>query len=351
MKRPYVLKSVLLASVSLMAVGLLTWYGLLAEPDPDPTMYTFTPRAPAAEKKIVTFIAVGDIMLARTVEQKMLQYDDWLYPFRETYHVTSNADLVFGNLEGPLIKGPLVNAYEMSFRADPQAIDGLLFGGFDVLSLANNHINNKGREGINNTIETLNRAGILHTGAGLNVAEAAKPATVEVNGTSFGFLAFTDGTFTSQSDQAADERAGALFLNEQTLTASILKLKDTVDVIIVSMHAGTEYQHEPEEYQVQLAHTAIDSGAELVIGHHPHVVQPIEEYNGGLILYSLGNFIFDQMWSQETTEGAIVSITFTNANIVEHKIIPIKIVDYCQPKILSNEDGEHIIDRMSNFTF
>ncbi|MFA5134970.1 MAG: CapA family protein [Patescibacteria group bacterium] len=347
----YALSCVLLAGASLAAMGLLTWYGFLAQPDRGPAPYALAPGAHASEKEPITLIAVGDIMLSRTVEKKMLQYGDWAYPFRETHILTESGDITFGNLECPLIEGSPVNPYEMSFRADPQSVEGLTLGGFDVVSLANNHVGNQGRPGIARTLEVLDAAGIAHAGAGLNAGEAALPAIVEASGYTVGYLAYTDGSFTSAGDRASEERAGVAFFDEDSLARDVAGLSAAVDIVVVSLHAGVEYEDTPREYQQDLARTAIDSGARVVIGHHPHVVQPIEEYGNGLILYSLGNFVFDQMWSDETTEGAVASVTLSEGGVLEYSITPVRIRDYAQPQVLSPEDGQHIIERMINFTF
>lgn len=280
----------------------------------------------------------------------MINKNDWLYPFRETYQTTTQGDIVFGNLESPLIEGPIVNTGTMVFRADPQAVAGLTFGGFNVLSLANNHFKNKGDAGISQTIATLDENSVAHAGAGMDSDQARAPAIIEVKGKKFGFLAYLDSSFTPASYEAATDRSGSPFLNEQTLIEDLDKLKGQADIMIVSMHAGTEYTLQPTQKQINFAHTAIDHGAKLVIGHHPHVVQPLEKYKDGYILYSLGNFIFDQMWSEETREGAIATVEFSGLDIVDVKLIPIKIYDYSQPRIISESEGADIIKRMTPHT-
>lgn len=347
-----------------LAVGASFWY-VNASTQSTPQQYTVintnknintsnsTPEcaACAAKKSPITLIAVGDIMLSRIVEQKMIKYNDWFYPFRQTYQTTTKGDVVFGNLETPLITGPIVNTGTMVFRADPKAVTGLTFGGFNVLSLANNHLKNYGTAGIEKTISTLDTAKIKHTGAGLSETEARQPAIIEIKGRKIGFLAYTQGGFTPASYEATATQSGSPFLNEQALINDLEKLKPQVDIMIVSMHAGVEYTLAPSAIQKSFAHTAIDHGANLVIGHHPHVVEPMEKYNNGYILYSLGNFVFDQMWSEETREGAIATITINQTDIADVQLTPIKIYDYSQPHILNDAEGQAIIKRMTDFTF
>lgn len=333
------------------AVFVLVWYFNFGVEITSPKLYAL--HVPVEEKSntTTTLIAVGDIMPGRTVEQKMLQYNDWTYPFKETYQVTTTGDIIFGNLESPLTEGPVVPAGSLVFRASPQTTTGLQFGGFNVVSLANNHMKNQGTKGIQETIAYLDQAGIKHAGAGLTDSEARQPTTIEINGIKFSFLAYTDSSFTPNSYEAAANRSGSPFMNEQQLIEDINSLKNNADVIIISMHAGTEYSSQPNQKQIDFAHTAIDNGAKLVIGHHPHVVQPMEEYKNGYIFYSLGNFVFDQMWSEATRESAIAVITFGKIDIENIELVPIKIFDYSQPRVLSDLEGQSIISRMTGFTF
>ncbi|MBU0964287.1 CapA family protein [Patescibacteria group bacterium] len=342
----------ILAIVSFLIFG---WSYIKAKEFSNPQLYTIktAPYIKITEPEI-KLVAVGDIMLGRTVEQKMIDYNDWAYPFRETYQATTTGDIVFGNLEAPLIKGLTVQAYGMVFRAAPQSGEGLDYGGFNVISLANNHINNQGAEGIASTIENLEQLNIAHTGAGQNLQAARQPAIIQTKNTRFGFLAYTDNTFTSQYDEATDQRAGALFMKHEILIEDIKYLQNSADVIIISMHAGNEYSPQPSQQQIDFAHTAIDNGAKLVIGHHPHVLQPIEYYGQGYIIYSLGNFIFDQMWSEPTRESAIAEIIFQNNEIKKINLLPIKSFDYCQPRVQSEGIGEKILNHipiLNDFTF
>lgn len=304
----------------------------------------------ATPDSTLSLIAVGDIMLSRNVEQKMIKQNDWRYPFRETYRVTTTGDIIFGNLESPLIEGPIVQTGEMVFRADPKSAAGLQFAGFTVLSLANNHLMNKGTAGLKKTIETLDRANIAHAGAGTDSRSANYPAILTVKGKKVGFLAYTDSAFTPAGYEATPSKAGCAFMDVQTMQQDITDLKKNVDIIVVSMHAGTEYATQPNEKQKAFARTAIDNGAALVIGHHPHVLEPYERYQEGYILYSLGNFVFDQMWSEPTREGAIANITFTDNAVSAINFVPIKIFYFSQPRLLSDSEGQPILDLLNSFT-
>jgi len=342
---------IILVTISAIAVMAIVYVFLIPHSYSSSKTYVLKKSAEIPVEKTTTLIAVGDIMLSRDVEQKMIRKNDWAYPFRETYQVTTTGDIVFGNLETPIIEGPTVPTNSMVFRADPESVAGLKFGGFNVLSLANNHMKNYGDEGIAKTIGYLDQADIAHTGAGLNTEEARQPAIIKVNGIKFGFLAYVDDSFTPNNYEATSDRPGSPFLNTATLLEDLENLNQKCDVIIVSMHAGTEYASTPNQKQIDFARTAIDYGAQLVLGHHPHVVQPIEQYKNGYIIYSLGNFVFDQMWSVPTRESFIASVIFKNNAIDSVELTPIKIFEFSQPRVLSDQQGQHIISSATNFTF
>ena len=262
-------------------------------------------------RSLTTLIAVGDIMLGRNVNVKMQKYQNFFYPFEKTAHLLSSTNITFGNLESPFHKNcPIVGSGTFKFCADYKAIEGLKFAGFDVLSLENNHIGNYGKEGIEETKKILLENEIL----GIDNNLAIK----QFNNLAFGFLAFN---FTFKEDPK-----WVLHLIEAA--------KEKVDILIVSLHWGNEYQKEPAKWQKDLAHQIIDSGAKLIIGHHPHVIQPVEKYKDGLIFYSLGNFVFDQMWSEETRKGLVAKINFEEKNIKDYQTYLVLISDYSQPDFL-----------------
>lgn len=297
-----------------------------------------------SEDNKIVLAAVGDIMLSRNVEQKMISKNDWKYPFLETAEVTSGADLTFGNLETTILEGSIVKTGSFSFRTDPKAVEGLQYAGFDVLSLANNHVMNFGRSGLESTIKNLDVAGIGHAGAGLGEEEIYSPVVKETKGVKFGFLAYS-----YSNERVADKKNGTYgvaSLDAEKMKSQVAELKKSADAVVVSMHAGTEYETVPGRAQKDFAHAAIDAGASLVIGHHPHVVQTAEKYKDGYILYSLGNFVFDQMWSEETRLGAIAEITFDGDKISKIDFVPVKIFDYAQPKLAEGPDKDKILERL-----
>ncbi|MBI5816843.1 MAG: CapA family protein [Candidatus Yonathbacteria bacterium] len=241
----------------------------------------------------VSLAAVGDIMLSRTVASKIKAHNNINYPFLKVADFLKEADITFGNLENPITAGATIAPYELTLRADPGVENALKNVGFDILSLVNNHTPNLGIQGLTDTFEYLSKAGIAYVGGGRSAVEANKPIYITRKGITFAFLAYNDTDVVPAYYEATDTRAGTAFMRSEKMIVAVKEAKQKANFVIVSMHAGNEYTDKPDDSQISFAHKAIDAGAELVIGHHPHVVQPIEKYNGKYILYSLGNFISD----------------------------------------------------------
>ena len=297
-----------------------------------------------ANKEEITLMLVGDIMLDRGVEYMVEKYDDgdFKFPFLKIADELKKADILFGNLEGPISdKGTKVGSI-YSFRNDPKAIEGLSYAGFDVISLANNHAFDYGREALEDTFLRLKTAGIDYVGAGFNEGEAyggSTPVIKEIEGTKIGFLAYTN--LGPETWKATERNSGIAWINEndfEKIKKDIENAKSQADILIVSLHAGEEYAAEPTQFQIEFSKAAIDAGADLVIGHHPHVVQKSEKYKDKWIFYSLGNFVFDQSFSQETMRGKILEILIKDGKINE--LIPkkIEINNYFQPEIATKEE-------------
>ena len=294
----------------------------------------------------IIIVAVGDIMLSRVVEQKMLEHKNFNYPFLKTADYLKSADLAFGNLETAIMAGRIIKTGEIVFRSDPKATEVLKDNNFQIVSLANNHTPNFGEKGLKDTFEYLNKADILYVGAGENLAQARTPKYTKINDIKIAWLARTEQLYAPDNYAAGAKSAGTAFWNKEEILSAVAEAKKQADVVFVSMHAGTEYADEPTEDQMAFARAAIKAGAEIVIGPHPHVVQMAEKYQGKYIFYSLGNFIFDQMWSKETREGLALKITLTKTGIKQIVATPILIEDFCQPRILNDGEGEGIVERL-----
>ncbi|MFH1749967.1 MAG: CapA family protein [bacterium] len=293
----------------------------------------------------ITLLAVGDIMLSRHVGTKIFESGNMSLPFIYTADILKQADITFGDLESPFFdQGPKVRE-GMVFKAEPPTINGLLDSGFDILSLANNHFGNKGRAGMEYTYNYLTQNNVQYVGAGRNYKEAHELKVIEKKGIKFGLLAYNN--IPPISYQADANTPGLAWMNISEMQKDVNKAKQNCDVLILSMHAGVEYTPNPNTNQIDFARSAIDSGVDIVIGHHPHVVQAYEQYNDGIIIYSLGNFVFDQMWSTETSQGMVLKVVFSGSKPSIFELIPVHIYNYNQPKIISGTpEADNILDRV-----
>ncbi len=288
------------------------------------------------QRNIRTLVATGDVIPARSVNYKMVTYGDFLYPWRRTTDfLRATGDIRLINLEAPLIDGCPVTTEGMTFCGDPRAVQGLQYAGISTACMANNHAGNYGFQGIDETRQHLRAAGIGWCGW-----DAVD--TKVVRGLRFAFLAYN--TVGQRFDYAQARR-------------DIQAARHSADVVIVSVHWGKEYVSVPEtapgiadDDPRQVGHWIIDSGADLVIGNHPHHVQGVELYHGHLITYAHGNFIFDQMWSLETRQGVVGVYTFYGTRLVAVRYKPVMIDDYSQPHWASPADGLPIIQSMRNST-
>jgi poly-gamma-glutamate capsule biosynthesis protein CapA/YwtB (metallophosphatase superfamily) len=290
----------------------------------------------AEEEKVFTIILVGDIMLNRGIEYMVEKYGggDFKFPFQKIAEELKKGDILFGNLEGPISdKGVKVGSI-YSFRADPKVIEGLTFAGFDIISLANNHAFDYGKEALEDNFLRLGKAKINYLGAGFTKEEAFSPIIKEVNETKVAFLAYTN--LGPETWRAGTNYPGIAWVKEsdfEKIREDIESAKATSDILIVSLHAGEEYQKEPTQFQIDFAKMAIEAGADLAVGHHPHIVQRSEQYKNGWIFYSLGNFVFDQNFSEETIRGQLLEVLIENKKIKEINPKEIKINNYFQPEI------------------
>ena len=289
----------------------------------------------------LSIILTGDIMLNRRVDLMMKAKNDYTFPFQKIAEELKKADIVFGNLESPISDKGKKTGSIYSFRADPNAIEGLTFAGFDVLSLANDHVFDYGKIALEDTFLRLKTAGINYVGAGFNEKEAFSPIIKEINGSAgspqakIGFLAYTD--LGSVFWTATKYSSGLALINLEyfeNILQDIKKAKLQVDVLIVSLHSGEEYIKEPGQPQIDFVKAVIDAGADIIVGHHSHIIQPNEKYKNGYIFYGLGNFVFDQNLSAETTQGQIVKVLIEDKKIKQVIPINIKINEFFQPEIV-----------------
>lgn len=264
----------------------------------------------------VTLGFAGDIMLDRSVRKSVIKNfaGDYSKLFEHTDFLKT-PDIVFANLEGPVSdKGRNVGSI-YSFRMDPAIVPVLKNSGIDVVSFANNHIGDWGGSAFNDSLKRLKEGGLLVCGAGINKAEASSPVIIEEDGVRIGFLCFSD--VGPNGMRATETTPGILIASDPDFETIIANGAKDVNALVVSFHWGDEYKPLHNARQELLAKKAIDAGADFIAGHHPHVAQDIGEHNGAPIVYSLGNFIFDQYFSPETMDGLFVTATFDGTGIVD----------------------------------
>lgn len=285
-----------------------------------------------------TLFFVGDVMLARNVETRMKAAGDWAYPFRQIARTLRTADMTFGNLECPVSDTGRNLHHLYSFRADPRAIEGLESAGFRVMSVANNHTDDWDRPALLDTLQRVRAAGILPVGAGADEDEAHRPALVDLGAVRIAFLAYVN--IEPHDAVAAPGRPGVAWLEPDRALADIRKARCLADVVVVSLHWGVEYAPRPRPEQIELAHRMIEAGADLVVGSHPHVVQPVELYRSRWIAYSLGNFVFDQE-GVAARHGLMLKVTLSRTGITEVTPVPITITPTFQATLVPVPEPRH----------
>ena len=307
---------------------------------------------------IIRILFAGDINLGRCIAKRTLtehaSTNNYNFPFQFVAEELRAADITVGSLDGSLSdeSPPMPCPDSMNLIGPTKMVEGLQFSGFDVMTIATNHIKDCGIEGfecdnksILDTINTLTAAGIQPVGAGSNLQESRLPVVVERSGIRFVFLGI------NQIDKrvwATENIPGTAPLSRayiDKIKAEITSAKQIADVVIVLPHWGVEYAAEPEDFQQNWAQEFINAGASLVIGNHPHVIQPMEFFSDKLIFYALGNFVFDQEQSFQR-QSIVVEVNFIGANIDSWQLRPVNINYYTfQPHWAEDIEAEDILAR------
>lgn len=299
---------------------------------------SFSYDKPEKDDGEVTLGFVGDIMMDRGVKTSV--YKNFGGDYRDMFEnakFLKQPDIMFANLEGPISdKGTNVGS-KFSFRFEPAVAAAVKDSGIDIVSFANNHVGDWSSDAFLDTLGRLGEANILFTGAGETYELAKKPTIIERDGIRVGYLGVSD--VGPDWLKAGATTPGILLASDPNLPKIIAEAKANVDVLIVSAHWGDEYKKHTAR-QESLAKKMIDAGANIVVGHHPHVAQDIAEYKDGLIIYSLGNFIFDQYFSPETMRGAFVEVTIGKDGVVSHEEHVVQLNDMYQPA-LADAEKEH----------
>jgi len=295
----------------------------------------FSTRNSLVSEKTYSIVFVGDVMLDRGVKNVINREGDARFPFLKTRDMLSGADLSFANLEGPISKRGKNSGSIYSFRFNPEiALPALQYAGLDVVSIANNHIFDYGAEALEDTEKNLSSVGIKSVGAGNNYLEANSKVISRLDdGTKIAWLAYTN--LYPRSLMAGKDYQGVSDFDLENIKKQIAAARgDEADLVFVSYHWGEEYKTSANGNQKELAHAIIDAGANLVIGHHPHVVQEVENYKDGYIAYSLGNFVFDQVFSEGTRNSVALRALVKEGRILGLEMAKIRINDSFQPEIV-----------------
>jgi poly-gamma-glutamate synthesis protein (capsule biosynthesis protein) len=299
-----------------------------------------------------SFVAAGDIGLGRSVYTQMKAAGDMSKPYRYFADTLRAADLAVANLECAVSddKAVITNT-GMTFVAPYEAAAGLKDSGIDAVSLANNHAFNGGVDGYRDTLAELKRLGLTAFGGGLTDTEAHTERIITVKGVKVALLGYSSIT---GSTPATATSPGMAYLamapwgrytpsQADRMAADIAAARTRADVVIPYFHWGTEYTHTANADQRAVARRAIEAGADLVLGAHPHWVQGVEWYQGKLIAYSLGNFVFDQDWSTETRQGTVLKLKFQGRHVTHAELVPYEIHGNLQPRPASAAAAQEIL--------
>lgn len=297
--------------------------------------------------RILKFAVVGDIMLDRSLGT-MISQGNISFPFVEVEEYLSAADLTIGNLESSLgnLGQPASKSY--TFQAPPEAALSLGSAGFDVLSLANNHALDFGTDALLQAIDLLEGQGIRIVGAGENSDAARKPLLLNMEEVSVAVLGYVDvpievGGFDTRSWNAGADAPGLAWADPAAISADVARAAETANIVIVLLHSGYEYIEQPSPEQIKASRAAIDAGADLVLGHHSHVLQGIEFYKEGVIAYGLGNFAFE---IDGDPESAILNIWLDANGVIQLELVPTIIQFGGQPRLANPGEARKVWQRV-----
>lgn len=283
-----------------------------------------------ADNKTITFLAFGDVMLDRYV-RVLMDKNGLNYPFEKIAKDPNNfmkgVDFIHANLEGPIKEVYVPTSKSIAFRFKPDITQVLKNAGINIVTIANNHALDQGWGGREDTIKFLKETGIMYFGHPKNEADGNDHVS-KINDTKVAFAGFDDTIFRLDFEKTSEY---------------IKDLKNKNDYVVVSVHWGREYIHTPTQRKIDMAHMFVDSGADIVIGHHPHVVQTMEIYKGVPIFYSLGNFVFDQYFSEATQEGLAIG-GILKGNKLTIYLFPYRLPE-SQPQLMIHEEKKAFFEK------
>jgi poly-gamma-glutamate synthesis protein (capsule biosynthesis protein) len=289
--------------------------------------------------------------------------DEWgsaEYLYDDVRALISAADIAVGTLNAALSDYPPRTGCIKTFVlvGGSNNADAMANAGFDAMSVATNHIKNCGLSTCGNrafldTMDNLERVGILPVGAGDNIQEAMQPVVVERNGIRFGFVSLGEvesRAFAGEDSPGIAPLPGDFDQAEENLRGAIAAAHEVSDVVIVMPHWGSDYGETPNYRQLFFDRVAVDAGADLVIGNHPHVIQGMREIEGIPVFYSLGSFVFDQDWSVKTQQGIVVVVRFRGTELLDYEVIPVHIDGDGHVQIAVSPEAEEILARFQRLS-
>ena len=281
----------------------------------------------------LTLISTGDIGLVRYINYQIQKKHDPNYPFTEISNYLKDADITITNLEGPLVTNCPNIITGFNFCGQDTNVKGLIFAGIDAATLANNHSTNHGLEGLNETVNILKSNGITPFGL------ADQIEYLNVKGKKIALVGFVE---------LGNNWPGLNNATSQNVAKLVSQARKNTNIVITVFHWGIEYTRKPTQTQVSLAHTAIDNGADIVLGNHPHWIQETEIYKDKFITYAQGNTIFDQDWSQETKEGVLYKFEYKNGKFekVDEKYTIIE--QNVRPRFATNAETLSIKNKLNS---
>lgn len=294
---------------------------------------TSLPQIQTSNDYEFSLISTGDIGLVRDINYKIIQTGNPNYPFLKIADYLKSADLTITNLEGPLVANCSIKREGFTFCGKLENVLGLMYAGIDGANLANNHSTNYGLEGLGETVRVLGSNNIIPFGLDGKIEYST------VKGRKVALVGFIE---------LGNNWGGLNNATEENVLALVKQARQNSDIVITSFHWGIEYTRKPTENQIKLAHLAIDKGADIVLGNHPHWIQSSEVYKGKFITYAQGNTVFDQDWSRETREGVLYKFVYRNGKFEKTEEKYTVIEENSQPRFATEEEIAKIKSSFGN---
>lgn len=277
-----------------------------------------------SDNKVAQFTFVGDIMLGRSIKTKseLNNYEDI---FKDVSYLWKDSQYVSGNIESALLDNPEEfekSDKEIHLYAETKVANLLKNNGFTMANLSNNHLGDFGRQGVISTINAVKSAGLNYVGAGENIDDAATYDIQDINGIKVATIGISD--IVPKDFSASRTEAGILSTMYPSYNRLVYEASQEADLVVVNLHWGVEYGVDETEDQEKIAKALIDAGADVIIGSHPHVLQPIQTYKDGIIFYSMGNFVFDQGWSR-TKDSIVLNYYINEKGEGTFEVVPVRI--------------------------